>query len=772
MRKSLLLLFSCLFVTGLVYVSFLKVKQQVKKDGSYLLSSPYQLNIFSLSFTPSEDLVYLSTKNIRTREGEKMISNKTASYEIIIAFSPVLVVILTTCISSIFILFLARLDLSVRLFLILSVFTLFYYISFMDYITFKYWWYSFYLLGILIVIPFIYFFRDLLNKKNALIPWLFFGVVSVIVMIELLPSNANQELLLLRYIGLFRLAVFIYCVFLLLVYLVKLFSNYSKDIQKQNLSSGQSIARFVFAFLFLITFHIDFIMFSWFSFYSVKTNVNYNAIFFLPAFSIGIYSILGPRFGLIPFKVIIRESLVRFFFLIAFTVFCVFFIGFQLISIFNNEKDLLFSIIFVLLFLIIIDPFRTIVFFFLDRSYLKRNSVIQEYHSQISQYFNDPHSLPVFLNKIIRTIKDGMEIEKVIVCFDLDTFKNINLERYSIIYDQSIWQQVNKRRKFIKIPVFTEWSGGKISKLLKKENSFALIAFEKNNAAIIVSKKKNQNAFLSSDIKFLKILAKYGSSFLENYQFFIETTKIKRHENELALGSNIQKNILPNEYQDEDITLRLIIQPFQKVTGDYIGFFKKHSREYLIFLGDVSGHGLGSAYLMAVIQSMIQASIRIYNEKLDSIFSKIDRYLVNEYKGHDFITLTGMQISINRSKKQADIKFINAGQHPALIYLKSSKRLEKLKSHQRVIGVVDTQYTTTTYKAKESFRIFIYSDGIFEILDQEGHIIGEKQVQSWILESSEMSIDEQKNYILNKLEDTQCLYIMDDISFAITEINL
>ena len=414
-----------------------------------------------------------------------------------------------------------------------------------------------------------------------------------------------------------------------------------------------NFARIAFAFLFLMTFHTDSITLALFSFYSVKANVNYNVIFFFPAFSLGIYSILGPRFGLFPLKVVIREALLRFFFLIVFIIFCVFFIGFQLISVFNNEKDLLFSVIFVLLFLLLIDPFRTIISFFLDRSYLKRNSVIKEYQSQISDYFNKPHSLPIFFNKIIQAIQDGLNITKVKIYFDADIFKDINLGKYFVLYEQSIWKQVRRKRKFIHTPVFTEWSGGKIGKLLKTDNAFALIAFQKNNAAIVVSGKKNGNAFLSSDIKFLKILAKYGDSFLENYQFFLEATKIKRRENELDLAANIQKNILPKEYEDEDITLRLIIQPFQKVTGDYVGFFKKYSQEYFLFLGDVSGHGLGSSYLMAVVQSMIQASINFYKEELDVIFSRIDRYLVNEYKGNDFITLTGMQISIDKPKKKS-----------------------------------------------------------------------------------------------------------------------
>ena len=126
---------------------------------------------------------------------------------------------------------------------------------------------------------------------------------------------------------------------------------------------------------------------------------------------------------------------------------------------------------------------------------------------------------------------------------------------------------------------------------------------------------------------------------------------------------------------------------------------------------------------------------------------------------------------INQRKK-ADIEFINAGQHPALIYLKNSRRLEKLASSQRVIGVVDTQYTSIKYKVNEPFRIFMYSDGIFEILNQEGQMIGEGQIHEWIMESNEMSIDEQKSYILNKLNKTAYLYIIDDISFTITEINL
>ncbi len=276
----------------------------------------------------------------------------------------------------------------------------------------------------------------------------------------------------------------------------------------------------------------------------------------------------------------------------------------------------------------------------------------------------------------------------------------------------------------------------------------------------------------------MRSIIKYSEALLQNYQFFLETTRIRRHQNELSLAASIQKKILPSEYANQHIELCFIIKPFQEVTGDYIDFFEEISHEYTILLGDVSGHGLGSAYLMTLAHSMIRASAKILKEKLNRTFAKVNDYLVHDYNGHDFMSLVGVKVQIKKEEKHdkehAKLEFINAGQHPMLIYLMESKNLEILSTNQRVLGVVDTNYKMNTHFIYESFRIFIYSDGMFEIFDEEGKIIGEKTVHDWILKSGELTIAEQKEFISNKIEQYQDkkFMIMDDISLVIAEFRL
>ena len=757
---------------GAAYVFFAKVEKYIAAYPYHLLTSPLGLNIFPLSFSAPKNLSYLSKKN------KKLGTQSLPSYKRLFAFSPIFAAILTSGLISIFFFFAVKMNIKDIFFLILSISLLLYYFLFIDYITIHELSDIFYLFNFLVSIPFVYFVRSLLDKKTPPVFFWMMLLLSIILFNRLPPSTFEEELLMLSGLGFFRSIVFIYCLFLFLVYIKNIFSEKSEPKPVTETAGEQELAqnslKAFLGIIFTLGFHADIIILTLFGFFEARTNTNYNVFFFLPAFAISLYSFLGFRFGLISLKIVIREFLLRLLFFGGFTFLYIFLIGFQLISVFDNEKDLLLNIVLVLLLLFLLDPLLTVIVFFLDHARLRRNAMLREHLSQIYGYFNDPHSLPIFFNKIRQAIQDGLEINAVKLCFAQDTLRNTNLREDFIIYDYSIWEQIKKKKKFIKYPVFTEWSGGKVSQFIKKENAFALVSFQQYDAAVLVFRKKTGGAFFSSDIRFLKSLVKHSDAFLANYQFTLETTKIKRHENELLLAANIQKDILPEEYQDDHIQLRIIIQPFQKVTGDYIGFFKKYSKEYLLFLGDVSGHGLGSSYLMSVMRSIIRASVQVSKENLNQIFSKIDRYLVNDYRGNDFITLTGMQIKIfdsSSKKKQAEIEFINAGQHPALIYLKKSKQIEKLISNQRVIGVIDTKYTSAQYTVKESCRIFLYSDGIFEILDKEGNMIGEKKVEKWIMESNHLKVNNQKKYILEKIEE-KSLYIMDDISLVIAEILL
>ena len=742
------------------------MEKHLKKSPSHVLKSPFGLSVLPTTFKHHENIIYFK------KEESRQPTVEPEPYEYFLALSPIAFAVFIFVTISIFLLLRTELDVKQLLFLSLNVSTLLYLFSFIDYLTDGYFRYAFYASSFLISVPFIYFFFSLLDKKHSWIPAVLIVPLTAMILFWFRPLNAQDEVLLLRLTGLIQLCVFLYCSFLIISYVRKLKKNLPDG--SRHLTKRETI-KVVFASLFLCGFCTSSILFSILTYVDLQIDTYYNAFFFLPAFSVGLYTVLAPRFGFVLMRVVVHEFLFKIFFIIFFILLYLFFIGFSLYSLFDGENSIFLHLTIIIFSFIVLDPIRAGIAFFIDHSLIKKNVILSEYLSQISYYLNDPHNIATFLNKIIKAVEEGLEVSGIKFYFASNLFKGIQLQGGHICYDDSPWKQIQRRKKIARYPVFVRHSGGEVGRILKEEKAFLLIGFQNFDAALLVPYKASRGSFFSSDIRFLRSLLKYGESLLKNYQFLLETTKIRRYQNELSIARGIQEKILPSEYENKRIKICFIILPFQQVTGDYIDFFEKNINEYTIFLGDVSGHGLGSAYLMTMIHSMIRASIKIMGEKLNKTFSKIDHYLVNEYHGHDFISLVGIKIQIKKKgkKEYAELQFINAGQHPILIYLMESNELEVLSTNQRVLGVIDTEYRMNRHFIHESFRVFAYSDGIFEIFDQKGKIIGEKEVQNWILESSHLKVHEQKTYIFNKIQNRgKKFHVLDDVSLIIAEVTI
>ena len=768
-NRKLIIIFS-ICLGGLLYQSFIQVQKTLEKNSSTILQSPFHLNILPLSFINEPEIIYF-------KEGQQSRPSKDfiKPYEYIVAASPFFTAVLIAVAVIFFLLANAHLDRHQYLFLSLNIYSLLYFFSFIDYLTENNLLFIFYFVGFSINISFIYFFRSLLDRATSFMVAVYLGLLSVFLTFWLYPSDANSEVFLFKCIGLSQFAVVLYTTYLFISYISKI--KKSKKSQQKN--TRMINIKIISALIFLFGFCLASVCFFLFNYIETNMNTNYNAFFFLPAFAVGLHTMLGIRFGFIFIKVIINEFLFKIIMILVFTLLYSFFIGFRLYSLFDTETGFFFHLTIVIASLMILDSIRTGITFFLDQSSVKRNIILGEYLSEISYYFNNPENVLTFINKLSKAVKKGLEIHEIKLCFTKKLFTELTLLRAdNIFYNDVIWHDIRRKKKFVFYPVFTKYKATKWKNIFQDQHSFLLIAFQKFDAALIVSNKVDKRAFFSSDIKFLRSVIKYGEALLQNYQFFLETTQIRRHQNELSLAASIQKKILPSEYANHRIQLCFIIKPFEEVTGDYIDFFEKNSHEYTILLGDVSGHGLGSAYLMTLTHSMIRASVKILKEKLNRTFTKVNHYLVHDYNGYDFMSLVGVKIQIKQEdknkKEYAELGFVNAGQHPMLIYLMESKSLIVLSTNQRVLGVADTQYKINTHFFYESFRIFIYSDGIFEVFDHQGKIIGEKEIHDWIFKSGELSIEEQKEFISKKIEKYQDkkFRIIDDISLVIAEIKL
>ena len=750
-------------VLAVVFFSVKNVTEHLESHYTHVFSTPYNLNMLVISFSLPENNFYLS-------DNEIPIEQEKPNNDWLYAIGPIIASI-AIC-SFVFLFFALNLRGSSvgGSFLFFNFVLILYYFSLLDYLTYYDFVGAFYFLGFFITVPLTFFLRNLFFKRPSWEIIFYATPIFLGITYAFYPENAFQERYLLRLIS--------YTQFICILYCIILFGRKLRDHMKkrsgktilQRLPQGIEAIKYILAATLIGNFASSIFLYFLISFADIEMNVAYNVILFLPAFTSIVYFLLGVRFGFVYTNVIVSEVLVRGVFISFFLFLYLFSIGYYLLGMPNREESLWIHLSISVIFLLILDPFRTLIAFLLDQSLIARNIILSQYLMETSMYLSNPKSIDTSLKKIGECLENGLDIQWMKIYLVKNLFISSNPSIEWIEDKNPIWEVIRKKQRLRHTPIFTRFSASKAADFLNREEALLMICFHKFKGFALISEKKDQRVFLSADIKFLRSVIKHGELLLENYFFLQETNKLKRKESELIYAKTIQKRVLNPDFSDKKIQVSSVIKPYLKVTGDYIDFFKKAPNSYTLFLGDASGHGLGSAYLMNLIRSIIRSSQAINRENLQKTFQKINQYLTFDYPGSEFLTLVGINIKI-KNKKSTLLEFINAGQHSALIYLKKSKRLKKFAFSQKALGIVKTDYKISNLEVSEPFKIFIYSDGLFEIFGVKGKMLGEKNVRRWIKQSSELDIKSQKEYILKRLNNKQNIsQVIDDISLVTVDI--
>ena len=749
-----------------IWISILsinKVHSYLEQYPLSILKSPYKLDMLPMSINIPPSTFYVQiNKELPKQE------NKT---QYIFALSPLIAVVLIYSLLSIFLSLHAYKTDRERYFIWFSTGVSIYYLVFIDYLTGYHLPGLLYLLSFFIGFSFVQTFYSLF-KKRINHQYIFLGyIISLGVVYYYYPTNYIEEVRMLQIFSGFQLLCLVFAV--IKFYKILFNKEYYSFKQKENLLTN------ILAIALIISFATPIIGYYLTINLPIQIHIRNNAVFFIPAIFPLLYFLFIIRFGLLQSRIVIHDVIVRFLILILFILFYWFFIAYWLIaSIKNQETDNFYLDIFVIFVIfIIIEISRAIIYYILDKQTFQRKRILQLYLSKNSQNIYDLYNLAPFIKQTLHFIQSALGVTWAKIYLDSSFLKNDILKVSNInIIDSTdpIWNQINFRKKIWKFARFNKISREPIGSFITKVDGSILIVFHKLSGFILISNKIKEQTFISEDILFLKRITQQIEPLLQNYLMLLMDQNLNRKQYELELAFKIQQTIFPKNIVNKHLSIETFIIPFQKVTGDYIDFFQKSENTYLIFLGDISGHGLGGAYLMSMIRSVIRGMLHTEENDLCSIFTELNNFLIKDYNGNDFLTLIAIELTLDIVNKKIQLQYINAGQHPGIMYDKNTDELFKIANNQRVIGVLETHYKIFTINPNSnSIRLILYSDGVFESFSNNNEMLGEDRINQWIYDSSTLPLNEQKRYIQDKLLESSKKYIInDDISLIFIDITL
>jgi sigma-B regulation protein RsbU (phosphoserine phosphatase) len=206
--------------------------------------------------------------------------------------------------------------------------------------------------------------------------------------------------------------------------------------------------------------------------------------------------------------------------------------------------------------------------------------------------------------------------------------------------------------------------------------------------------------------------------------------------------------------------------------GDYYDFISAGAGEdgqIVVAIGDVSGHGISSALLMATVRASLRQRLSKPGNP-DDVISDVNRHLAGDVEDSgQFMTL--FYLMIDPAEKQ--LQWVRAGHDPAVFYDPGTDTFEELGGSGVALGVMeDSVFKAYTKTALHKGQIiFLSTDGIREAFNPQGEMFGKDRICDIIRKNSSASADEMINMMLASLKKfQQGAQIEDDITLVVIKI--
>ena len=218
-------------------------------------------------------------------------------------------------------------------------------------------------------------------------------------------------------------------------------------------------------------------------------------------------------------------------------------------------------------------------------------------------------------------------------------------------------------------------------------------------------------------------------------------------EEDLRLAARVQKSLAPRSMVWDTLSVDAFYHPVHWIGGDFALVSPLDHERLSLLVCDVSGHGIGSALVANRIYSETSAHLRSGME-FPEMFRELNRFLLENIAGSGmFVTVAAVRIDARRRT----MVFAGAGHPPAMLARDGEMPL-LLESHSAILGALPKAVDVNASREVQlqpDDRIVLYTDGITEVFDSRGQMLGVAGVQEIVRQSSSLPAAEMKQAILD-----------------------
>lgn len=242
-------------------------------------------------------------------------------------------------------------------------------------------------------------------------------------------------------------------------------------------------------------------------------------------------------------------------------------------------------------------------------------------------------------------------------------------------------------------------------------------------------------------------LAQLGATFDEMVPALDEQVRMKR---DMAVARGIQQCLMPEDAPSAPgLDVAGMSIPHDETGGDYYDFFRFDNGEVGAVVGDVTGHGIPAALLMASSRAFLRANLD-GGADAGQVLTR-----ANELLSRDIQTtgrsMTAFLCAVDPAHRM--IRWSRAGHDPAIVYLPGSGAFEELAGDSGLpLGVMDgMEYVEERRELPVGAVVFFGTDGVWETHGRDGELFGKDRVRAILRENADRSAGAIADVILSSV---------------------
>jgi serine phosphatase RsbU (regulator of sigma subunit) len=229
--------------------------------------------------------------------------------------------------------------------------------------------------------------------------------------------------------------------------------------------------------------------------------------------------------------------------------------------------------------------------------------------------------------------------------------------------------------------------------------------------ALYVDSKAATREFDGRDLSYFSALSVQISVALKSAALHLESLERARLVQSLEIAKAVQSNLMPQVPRDfPGVDVYGWYRAAERTSGDFYDFFKTRDGRLAVVVGDVTGHGPGSALITSQAQASLRASLRVIPDLCEAV-TMVNEDLTARMDDGNFVTLFVALFSTG-----GEVQVLSAGHTPPQLWTRATGEIRRISASGPAMGMMaDFPYDSAeTFQMEEGDALLIFTDGLTE----------------------------------------------------------